>query len=1242
MAVLAVGFTLASCEKEKDLGDARVELDPDTIELSAEAGASETINLLATRKWSITSASTWLSFSPNGGDASADPQKVTITAKANTGTDRSAKVTFSIGLSEAVLTVKQKGDAGSEAEALVYKNDFDKADAENNSGWPQLDKSDCWKNETGNGIADIKYEFKGMSARQSGKLSNDKDQKYSKYEGSGHNKLFFGTSGLFAVKEIALGGKTSFELSFGGNRYSADDQDNTFNWDEFKVYVSIDGAKGVELPCTFAAGEAPNGAWDLASGKFSVPAGTEKLAVVFKVVDSKAASKYSLDDLKLIVAGDGKALDFSQAVSLGLDMSDQIPDTEDVTSLADVIKTAPGTQVTITNATVTAVNTRGYIISDGTNHIYVYIGKDANHGLKIGDKASIIGTFKYYKGEYEIVDASQKKVGTATAAYPEPEDLTPSKLTAYREATPTDEDSPGYTGPWFPRYVKCTATVKKEGSYTNFVIEGYDKMLSLAFADSAMYKDASGTEYSDGNEVEILGYLLPWEAKTATSSSEYHPILAISLTGEATYVPVEAKLEGDDVFVAVNEAHDRNVGNAESFTYPLVIGDASITIAGASNTGKYYTTGSAVRVGYGNTSKLTVSSARKIKKIQYLFAPSDNNGTYSPVEADLTKLFSVGSCTMDKENYILTWSGAASEVVLTYPLTSGHYRVQEIAVSYGEDTEPRLAVAPAAIPVKADVTTAKFNVQSNIAWKIESDNENFVPSATEGENNAEITVTFPANESLENDVVAVLTVSPKDAESDLSPVTVTITQAKAIDQNQVTDLETIWALANGSAVEIYNAIVSAVSYKNFIVTDGKKAVYVYTNSSSHGRKLGDKVNITGSISWFNGLLEIASPKVTLVSEGNAIVYPEPVVLDGAKLNELAAPANNSPFYAKFTGKTVVNGNYLQFTPEGAKNYISFADMVAADKEKFTEGQDVEVLGYYDSWNSKNSYHQFIYVSHQVSGDASPFLKVSPTELKAKATDTEATFTISSNVAWTVTVPEGVASVVSASPASGEGNGTVKLTFPVNDGEERSFDLKVSGEGVTDVTIKCTQAAPVVVEEGSWVRVTAVTDITAGGKFIIGYEATANSGIIVPMRNDAATAKTTADGYIFSGTSSEASGTGTIDMSAVEDSSPYAVEISASADVDGAVNIKLGDNYIGLRNSTSTSSNKNTCRLYTAASAKTAFKVTAGANGAFQLKCEHADQPDYNTLQYNTTKNSERFSLYKGTQSNPVLYKFVKE
>ena len=104
-------------------------------------------------------------------------------------------------------------------------------------------------------------------------------------------------------------------------------------------------------------------------------------------------------------------------MDLGLDASEFIPDSDEVTDLATIISQPSGTSVTILNATVTAVNTRGYVISDGTNHIYVYKGSDAK--LAIGDKVSIIGTFQYYWGEYEISSPSEKKTGTATAIYPE-------------------------------------------------------------------------------------------------------------------------------------------------------------------------------------------------------------------------------------------------------------------------------------------------------------------------------------------------------------------------------------------------------------------------------------------------------------------------------------------------------------------------------------------------------------------------------------------------------------------------------------------------------------------------------------------------------------------------------------------------------------------------------------------------------------------------------------------------------
>ena len=1054
VAALAALTALNSCEpKEDNLGAADISIDPGEITLSSESGASQTIDLRATRDWTVEYPD-WLNVEPRSGKGSSSKRKITITARANPGIDRTDKVKFTIGFSDAVLIVNQEGEAGSATDALVYKNDFDKTDvAKVNDSWPYLDQTDCWNNESGNGIEGVKYEYKTMSVRNSGKLSND-TAGYSLYAGSGKNKLFFGKQGLFAIKNIATGGKTDFSLSFGGQRYSQDDKDNTFNHGEFKVYVSIDGLKGVEVPYSFATGTDPIGNWDLASASFAVPAGTENLTVVFKIPEVLPTNAYSIDDVQLIASAGGTALDFSSAVDLGLDASEFIPDSDEVTDLATIISQPSGTSVTILNATVTAVNTRGYVISDGTNHIYVYKGSDAK--LAIGDKVSIIGTFQYYWGEYEISGPSEKKTGTATAVYPEtPLDLTPAVLTEAVTKAATTEESTGFEGinggKWFPIYAKATATVHKDGNYTQFLVEGYDGYISLVSAPSAMFQDASGTDWGEGNEVELLGYYTGWESK-----NHYHQFIAVSVTGEATYIPVEAEVSGDDVFIAANVAHDQKVENGSSLTSPVVVGDASISFLGGGNTGKYYNAGSAVRIykdGY-----VEISTSRKIEKIEFLFAPSDNNGTYSPVEADVAKLFDSGEATLDPTGAPkLVWTGAASKLKFTYPLDKGNYRIQQIGITYGADVEARLAVSPESVSVKADETSAKFTVQSNVAWTIASDNNAFTVNPASGEGTAEVTVSFPANESLENEVVAHLTVSANGVDN----AVVTVTQAKAIDESTVTDIKaTCWDVANGTEVELYSVTVSEVSYKNYIVTDGKYAIYVWANSTSHGRKIGDKLNLSGKTSWYNGLLELASPKVEkVVSAGNTVPYPEPVELTGAVLNsDYAKSADNSPFYAKFTAEVTFNGNYVQFTPEGANNYISLQDLPNAVKETLTEGQKVTVYGYYGSWHSKNNFHQFYYVRHETVGEAKPTLKVDKSEVSVGAAATEATVSITSNVAWQASVSVGA----ELDKTSGEGNGSVKVSFAANTDTEnaKTYTVTLTGEGVDAVTVTITQAKAV--------------------------------------------------------------------------------------------------------------------------------------------------------------------------------------
>ena len=154
-----------------------------------------------------------------------------------------------------------------------------------------------------------------MSVRTSGKASND-GSGYSHYAGSGSNKIFFGAAtSILKINKITLDGTaTDFVLTYGGQKY-LQDGDSNFSFDEFKVYVSNDSQKWVELNDAFAEGADINGDWNLATATFTVPAGTTQLGLAFVAT---ASSAYSIDDVLLQVASQaGQVIDFSAGVEIG-------------------------------------------------------------------------------------------------------------------------------------------------------------------------------------------------------------------------------------------------------------------------------------------------------------------------------------------------------------------------------------------------------------------------------------------------------------------------------------------------------------------------------------------------------------------------------------------------------------------------------------------------------------------------------------------------------------------------------------------------------------------------------------------------------------------------------------------------------------------------------------------------------------------------------------------------------------
>ena len=135
--------------------------------------------------------------------------------------------------------------------------------------------------------------------------------------------------------------------------------------------------------------------------------------------------------------------------------------------------------------------------------------------------------------------------------------------------------------------------------------------------------------------------------------------------------------------------------NGVQYTDPFTSGDVSVTFAGGANDGKYYNTGSGVRT-YGNGTITITANNKTITNIVLTFSGAE----YAPASGDVWTSDGTGTGTSGVN---ASWSGSATEVVLTRPSGSGHWRLQKVEVTYGNPT----CAAPVFSPGEGTFTSAQ-------------------------------------------------------------------------------------------------------------------------------------------------------------------------------------------------------------------------------------------------------------------------------------------------------------------------------------------------------------------------------------------------------------------------------------------------------------------------------------------------------------------------------------------------------
>ncbi|MBR4810085.1 MAG: hypothetical protein IK031_07380 [Bacteroidales bacterium] len=259
------------------------------------------------------------------------------------------------------------------------------------------------------------------------------------------------------------------------------------------------------------------------------------------------------------------------------------------------------------------------------------------------------------------------------------------------------------------------------------------------------------------------------------------------------------------------------------------------------------------------------------------------------------------------------------------------------------------------------------------------------------------------------------------------------------------------ATADDTSVVVPEAIVAALSSQGFIVTDGTSNVYVYLKAEPTV-KIGDKIKLEASKTTYYGLPELTNPTATTISSGNSVPRTELKDVTAGIDSYNAAVAE----YVCVTGKLVKDGNFWNVEVPGATRKATPSSLHSSINPASLEGREVRMTGYFNTIHSGKNLLQVVVTE---IGEADPNAKhcyVSTGEVKAKAGDTSASFTVSANADWTVSSDN---QDVAVSPASGSADATVTLTFPVNTSDApRTANIKVvCADAGVEAVVRFTQA-----------------------------------------------------------------------------------------------------------------------------------------------------------------------------------------
>ena len=945
LAVLAGAALLTACDKkEVDLGPAKLTVNPTDVAFEQDMDSKD-ISLVATRDWAVTGLPDWIALSKEAGSANPDAQKVVISVTQNEGYNRSATLTFSIGFARSVLHVTQAGPDGE-----VDNGDGSKTNPYNVEGVIAFVTA----------LGDKESE---NNVYVKGKISAISEEYSTQY---GNGAFTISDDGTTESPQF-----TAYRVLYLGNKKFASGDTQIKVGDDVILYGKVVNYKG-NTP------ETAQGAAFL----FSLN-GVDKGGDGGSTGDAKGTG--TLED-PYNPAGAAAAV-----ASLTWTDKDNYEKTEPVYIKGKISKVTTSFEASGSygNASFTIVDE-----TDGTGSFEVfqtyYLGnrqwKTGDTEIKENDVVIVYGPIMNYKGNtpetvgkgasyiYSLngtTDGGGQGGGTGTPSGTGVKDDPFNVAAAIAKAKETGE-----TVTADEYYIKGTvSTVSLSAQFKNADLDLVDaeggevfKAFRIKGFDGA---DITGTEpIKKGDVVVVCGKIVNFKGNTPETDQGGKLIT----WNDKTSFDGQGGGGGDTGDAIVIDFSTK--GYANGTQYPSTVQDGiTVTFGGGANDGKYYNTGSAMRI-YGN-GYVQISAEKTITKIVFTWdgsSTSDSNGAIG--KPDDAFPATVDGGTYDQAS--CTWTGSAASIKMSRGAGSGHWRLQKLAVTVegggqggeggggeGGDTpvkpvnegtlESPYTVADALIAAKdADLAGKEYYVKAVVGKDVNIKNGVASFELMDGTTDGKLTVvkaksfggkSFTGSEPLDwlDEVVLKGKVTEYSTLPALTEGQIVKWNGKPTFLDPETDLSKIIALAD-KADAYFDAVVAAVTTKSIVVTDGTNNVYVFSPATMP--VVGDKVRILGQKEIRNGMGQITSGAELTVLESGKTVTPGEAKDITATFDAYPASTTKNE-YITFTGTLSVSGNYYNVAVEDAATYTgSIAFPVEALGLAALSGKKVVFTGYY--------------------------------------------------------------------------------------------------------------------------------------------------------------------------------------------------------------------------------------------------------------------------------------------------------